>query len=171
MGTFPLFVPPFFLPMYSHSIGLSSGTGAGLVAGFNFSSALGRILSGYFCDSLGPLNTLFLALTLSTFSMLALWPISRTLAPMIVFVIVNGASNGGFFATMPTVVGNIFGSARLSVAMGMIVTGWGGGYLMVSSLVHCQTCLLIAQRVLLLQVICLKLMVERKKDFRLIGLP
>jgi hypothetical protein len=36
---------------------------------------------------------------------------------------------------MPTVVGNVFGSQRVSVAMAMIVTGWGGGYLMVSSLV------------------------------------
>jgi hypothetical protein len=40
-------------------------------------------------------------------------------------------SNGGFFSTMPTVVGNVFGSARVSVAMGMIVTGWAGGYLLV----------------------------------------
>lgn len=32
---------------------------------------------------------------------------------------------------MPTVVGNVFGSQRVSVATGMIVTGWGGGYLMV----------------------------------------
>lgn len=31
---------------------------------------------------------------------------------------------------MPTVVGNIFGSARLNAAMGMIVSGWAGGYLM-----------------------------------------
>jgi hypothetical protein len=35
---------------------------------------------------------------------------------------------------MPTVVGSVFGSRRVSVAMGMIVTGWGGGYLMVSSI-------------------------------------
>ena len=33
---------------------------------------------------------------------------------------------------MPTVVGNVFGSARVSVAMGMIVSGWVGGYLLVS---------------------------------------
>lgn len=29
-----------------------------------------------------------------------------------------------------TVVANIFGSARLSVAMGMVVTAWTGGYLL-----------------------------------------
>lgn len=130
VGTFPLFVPPFFLPMYSHSLGFSSSTGAGLVAGFNFSSAVGRIACGFLCDILGPLNTLFLSLLLCGISMTALWPVSNSLASLIVFVIINGASNGGFFATMPTVVGNVFGSARVAVAMGMIVTVWAGGYLM-----------------------------------------
>jgi len=131
LGTFPLFVPPFFLPMYSKSIGLSSSTGAGLVAGFNFSSAVGRIFCGILCDRVGALNVLFLSLSLSALSMLALWPQSSTLAPMVVFVIINGISNGGFFSTMPTVVGNVFGSARVSIAMGMVVTGWSAGYLLV----------------------------------------
>ncbi|KAI9151424.1 Beta-lactamase-like protein [Paramyrothecium foliicola] len=130
LGTFPLFVPPFFLPLYAKSLGLSSGTGAGLVAGFNFSSAVGRIGCGLLCDVLGALNTLLLSLVISGLSMLALWPASTTLGPMIAFVILNGISNGGFFSTMPTVVGNVFGSARVSTAMGMIVTGWMGGYLM-----------------------------------------
>nr|XP_036576013.1 monocarboxylate permease [Colletotrichum truncatum]KAF6782684.1 monocarboxylate permease [Colletotrichum truncatum] len=134
VGTFPLFVPPFFLPLYSKSIGLSSSTGAGLVAGFNFSSAVGRVCCGVLCDAFGALNVLFVSLALSAVSILAIWPASTTLAPMIIFVIVNGISNGGFFSTMPTVVGNVFGSARVSVAMSMIVTGWAGGYLMVSLL-------------------------------------
>ncbi|OLN93199.1 Riboflavin transporter MCH5-like protein 12 [Colletotrichum chlorophyti] len=130
LGTFPLFVPPFFLPLYSKSIGLSSTTGAGLVAGFNFSSAVGRICCGALCDSVGALNVLCVSLVLTAVSMLAIWPVSTTLGPMVVFVVVNGISNGGFFSVMPTVVGNVFGSARVSVAMSMIVTGWTGGYLM-----------------------------------------
>ncbi|KAI5458015.1 major facilitator superfamily transporter [Mariannaea sp. PMI_226] len=130
IGTFPLFVPPFFIPLYSRSIGLSSSTGASLLAGFNFSSAVGRIICGLLCDKLGPVNTLFFSLILTALSILALWPTSTTLAPLAVFVVINGASNGGFFSTMPTIVGNTFGSARVSVAMGMIVTGWVGGYLL-----------------------------------------
>ncbi|OHE98408.1 major facilitator superfamily transporter [Colletotrichum orchidophilum] len=130
VGTFPLFVPPFFLPLYSKSIGLSSSTGAGLVAGFNFSSAVGRICCGAFCDTFGALNVLSVSLFLSAVSILAIWPVSTSLGPMVAFVIINGVSNGGFFSTMPTVVGNTFGSARVSVAMSMIVTGWAGGYLM-----------------------------------------
>ncbi|KAF1816433.1 MFS general substrate transporter [Eremomyces bilateralis CBS 781.70] len=130
IGTFPLFVPPFFLPLYSRSLGFSTKTGAGLVAGFNLASAAGRVGCGLATDRIGPLNTLILSLVGSALSMLALWPVSTTLAPMAVFVVLNGASNGGFFSTMPTVVGNVFGSARVSLVMGMVVTGWTAGYLM-----------------------------------------
>jgi MFS family permease len=132
VATFPLFVPPFFLPLYSASLGLAPSAGAGLVAGFNFSSAVGRLCCGFMSDSIGPVNTLLISLILSAVSMLAIWPVSESLGPLVVFVIVNGAANGGFFSTMPTVVGSVFGSRRVGVAMGMIVTGWAGGYLMVS---------------------------------------
>lgn len=132
IATFPLLVPPFFLPLFTASLGMSSGTGAGVVAAFNFSSALGRLICGLCSDQVGPLNTLFISLLLSALSMLIIWPISTSLGPLIVFVIVNGMANGGFFSTMPTVVGNTFGSARVSVVMGMVVTGWAGGYLLVS---------------------------------------
>ena len=92
-------------------------------------------MCGFFSDRLGPLNTLFLSLLLSAVSMLVLWPVSSSVAPLVAFVIINGMANGGFFSTIPTVVGNVFGSARVSVAMGMIVTGWVGGYLLVSALI------------------------------------
>ena len=58
VGTFPLFVPPFFLPLYATSIGVSSSTAAALVAAFNGSSAIGRIGAGFLSDRIGPLNTL-----------------------------------------------------------------------------------------------------------------
>ncbi|KAJ7659855.1 major facilitator superfamily domain-containing protein [Mycena rosella] len=130
LGTFPLFVPPFFLPLYSASLGLSPSAGAGLVAGFNLASALGRLGCGFASDVIGPVTVLCLALLLNGISMLAIWPVSTSLGPLILFVSVNGLANGGFFSTMPTVVHAVFGSARVSVAMGMIVTGWVGGYLM-----------------------------------------
>lgn len=132
IATFPLFVPAFFLPLYTNSLGLPSSAGAGLVAAFNFSSAIGRLSCGFACDKLGSLNTLFLSLLLSALSIFVLWPVSSSIGPLVAFVVINGSANGGFFSTMPTVVGNVFGSARVSVAVGMIVSGWLGGYLMVS---------------------------------------
>lgn len=134
IGTFPLYVPPFFLPLYANSLGFSSATGAGLVAGFTLSSAAGRIICGYLCDIMGAINVLFTSLLLTAVSMLAIWPASTTLGPLILFVVINGLSNGGFFCTMPTVASNVFGSARVSTVMSMIITGWIGGYLMVSNI-------------------------------------
>ncbi|KFH41632.1 putative transporter-like protein [Hapsidospora chrysogenum ATCC 11550] len=130
IGTFPLYVPPFFIPMYAKSLGLPSSVGASLVAGFSLASAFGRIGSGIACDKLGSLNTLIVSLAITAVTMLAVWPASTTLAPLVVFVAVNGAANGAFFSTMPTAVSNIFGSARVSIAMSMVLTGWVGGYLM-----------------------------------------
>lgn len=131
LGTFPLFVPPFFIPLYAQSLGLSTSTGAATLAVFNFSSAVGRFLTGFVSDRLlGPINTLFAVLLITGLSLLALWPASVSLAPLMVFVIINGTASGGFFAIMPTVVGSVLGMQRLAVAFGMIVTGWAGGYTM-----------------------------------------
>ncbi|KAK7521834.1 major facilitator superfamily domain-containing protein [Phyllosticta citriasiana] len=115
-----------------NSLGVSSGTGAGLVAGFNFASARGRVRCGFMADLIGPLDTLFVSFALTAISMLAVWPVSESIAPLAVFVVINGAANGGFFSTMPTVVSNLFGSARMAVAvaMAMIVLGWTGGYVL-----------------------------------------
>ncbi|KAJ0422201.1 major facilitator superfamily domain-containing protein [Aspergillus carlsbadensis] len=126
IATFPLLVPPFFLPLYTDSLGMKSSVGAGVVAAFNFSSALGRLMCGFCSDALGPLNTLFLSLTLSAVSMLVLWPVSNSIGPLVAFVIINGMSNGGFFSTMPTVVGNVFGSARGAPIAGYILDASGG---------------------------------------------
>jgi MFS family permease len=128
VATFALFVPAFFLPLYTHSLGLSSSTGAALLAGFNFSTAIGRLVSGFSCDYIGPLNTIFIAMFVNAITMLSIWPVSGTLAPLVAFAIINGIANGSFFTSMPTAVGTLYGSVRVPVAMGMIITGWTGGY-------------------------------------------
>lgn len=131
IATFPLFVPPFFLPLYAQSLGMSGSAGALLVCLFNFSSAFSRILTGVISDKLtGPLNALFLSLALTAITLLAMWPTSRGLGELIAFVLLNGAGNGGFFSIMPTVTGQLLGNYRMGTAFGMIVTGWVGGYLM-----------------------------------------
>lgn len=132
IGSFPLLVPPFFIPLYSRSIGLESRTGAYLVAGFNFASAIGRISSGLLSDRIGAVNALFSALALNALTILVLWPFATSIGTLVAFVIINGMSSGAFFSAMPTTVGNIFGSTRVAAAMGFIVTGWVGGFMMVS---------------------------------------
>lgn len=119
------------LPLYGQSLGYSSSTNAALVAGFNLCSAFGRLGFGALCDYIGPINSLLSAVLTTGISLLALWPFSDSLAPLLVFIVLNGASNGGFFSTMPTVISSISASVPVPVVMGMVVTSWAGGYIMV----------------------------------------
>lgn len=127
---FTLFVPPFFLPLFAQSIGLSSNTGAGLVAGFNVCTTIGRFAAGPLCDYIGPLNTCTIFFTLNAITTLAIWPVSSTLPPLVIFITLNGIANGAFFTTLPMVVSSMVDPSRASVAMSMSITGWTGGYLM-----------------------------------------
>ena len=129
-GTFALYVPPYFLPLFATSIGLSSSTGAGLVAAFNGCGAIGRLGAGYLCDKLGSMNMLLLTMLVNTLSTLAIWPLSSKLGPLILFAVLNGMSNGAFFVAMPTAVGRMTVTGQAPVGMGMAVSGWTGGYLM-----------------------------------------
>lgn len=130
VGTFALFVPPFFLPLFAHSIGLSASTGAGIVAGFNGCTAIGRLGAGFACDKFGSTNMLLLTMAVNAVSMLAIWPVSETIGPLIAFAGINGIANGSFFVTMPTAIGRMTGPGQAAVGMGMAITGWTGGYLM-----------------------------------------
>ena len=129
VGTFALFVPMFFLPLFAHSIGLSASTGAGMVAAFNACAAIGRLGAGFACDRLGSTNMLLLTMALNAVSMLAVWPISGTIGPLVVFAVVNGIANGAFFVTMPTAISRMMRPDQAAVGMGMAITGWTGGYL------------------------------------------
>jgi MCP family monocarboxylic acid transporter-like MFS transporter 3 len=149
IAAFPNYVPPFYLPLFAQSIGLSSSTGAGLVAAFNAcmyhetfcilytlteasnaGNAVGRFAAGPLCDRIGPLNMFVITMVVNAVSMLAVWPVSNTLAPLVVFAMLNGIANGSYFTTQPTVVAGIFGPGRATVAMTMSVTGWTVGNFM-----------------------------------------
>lgn len=124
-------MPPYCMPTFAESIGLSSSTGAGLVAAFNAASAVGRISSGFLSDKIGSVNVALMSMSLLGTTMFLVWPFASTLGVLILFVLVAGIAVGGFFSMMPTVVGHIFGSANMSVTMGMILTSWTFGYLLV----------------------------------------
>ncbi|KAK4561552.1 hypothetical protein LTR86_004231 [Recurvomyces mirabilis] len=130
LSTFTLFVPPFFLPLMARSVGLSSGVGAGLVAGYNACNAFGRFASGPTCDRIGANNTFVIGTLISAASMLAIWPLSSNLTLLATFAVLNGIANGSFFVTMPTVVARMFGPTRAAVAMSQAITGWTVGYLL-----------------------------------------
>ena len=100
------------------------------MAGFNACTALGRLGAGPACDRMGPLNTFFITMVLNALSVLAIWTVSDSLGPLILFAIINGVSNGAFFTALPTVVASMVGPGLAVVAMNMNITGWTAGYLL-----------------------------------------
>lgn len=132
MATFPIFVPPFLLPLYADSIGLSSGTGSAILATWNFSSAIGRVMMGLGADSLlGPVNSLFISLLINGLSIMAIWPVSTSVGILVLFAILNGVGSGGFFSLIPVVIGWVFGTGLVANAFSMLVTAYSVGYFMV----------------------------------------
>lgn len=83
VSLFPLFVAPFFLPLYCTAIGISSSTAALIVSGFNLASALGRIIFGFGADKvLGSINSMLLCLVVTGVSTLVIWPFSHSVLPL-----------------------------------------------------------------------------------------
>ena len=71
--TFPLFVPPFLLPLYDASLGLSGQMGAAILVAWNLASAVGHIGMSFGADRvLGPVNSMIFSILLVGISALAL---------------------------------------------------------------------------------------------------
>ncbi|GAA6040702.1 hypothetical protein JCM8097_000882 [Rhodosporidiobolus ruineniae] len=131
IALFPLFVPPFFLPLYGSSIGLSASTSSLILAGFNLASAGGRVGFGLGADAFfGSINSLVLCLALVGVSTLAIWPVATSMAPLIVFAVINGFCAGGMFSLIPGTVASVFGTKRLGTVFSLMVSFWTSGYFM-----------------------------------------
>ena len=120
--TFSLFVPAFFLPSYAVAAGFSAETGAWLVAGFNLASAVGRIMFGFLADGrIGPLTSLCLAMLLMAISILSIWMASGALlAPLICFLLINGAASGALLSLQAPVCSSLYGVSAMSTTLAML---------------------------------------------------
>ncbi|KAE8395786.1 major facilitator superfamily domain-containing protein [Aspergillus alliaceus] len=129
VGVFSIYAPPFFLPVITRSLGFSPSISAAAVACFNACIVIGRLSSGFACDSCGSMNTLLLAMALNAFSMFAIWSVASTLPILIVSAVLNGLANGAFFVALPAAVGRLAGARRGAGAVSIMLTGWTPGLL------------------------------------------
>ncbi|ETS84482.1 hypothetical protein PFICI_02507 [Pestalotiopsis fici W106-1] len=127
---FALYIPPYYLPLFAQSIGMSSAKAALVTAGYNLAAAFGRFAAGPLCDWIGALNSIMLIMLLNAITLLAIWPVSTAPAPLIIFALLNGVANGGFFTAMPTVFSGFFEPSKGTMAVSTGSTGWTLGYLL-----------------------------------------
>jgi MFS family permease len=103
------FFPALYLPSYATSIGLSSTSGALILAVMSLSQVLGQFSCGYLSDKKMSVSALAVTCSVvSTVATFALWGMAKNLALLIVFGILFG-----FFA---------YGFTTMRVAMGRAVS-------------------------------------------------
>ncbi|KAF4592296.1 monocarboxylate transporter [Ophiocordyceps camponoti-floridani] len=129
ISCFPVFVPPYFIPVFARSISHSSSTGIIALTIWNMSSTVGRVVAGLMADSfLGPINSLCLAIFLCSISALAVWPFASSIGILSLFTVISGTGCGAFFSLFPTVVSAVFGPENTLGVLPMLWAGWFFGY-------------------------------------------
>lgn len=105
-----------------HPLLRSIQTGTYLVAGYNLASFVGRILFGLLADSrVGPLTSLCLAMILMALSILSIWIASNgILAPLIIFLLINGAASGALLSLQPPALASMYGVDEMASTMAVV---------------------------------------------------
>ncbi|KAB8227318.1 major facilitator superfamily domain-containing protein [Aspergillus alliaceus] len=129
LACFPLFIPPYFIPIFARSVTHSHHIGVIMLAIWNVASTLGRVVAGFLADSfLGPINSLILSLALAGLSALVIWPFSSTTGVLSLFIVLNGVGCGAFFSLVPSLVGAMFGGKNTLGILPILWAGWFVGF-------------------------------------------
>ncbi|KAI8313215.1 hypothetical protein K4K61_008581 [Colletotrichum sp. SAR11_59] len=95
LACFPLFIPPYFIPIFSRSMGYSKEIGVIILAAWNLASTLGRVVAGWVADSvLGPVESLAICMLFMALSSLVVWPLSSSIGIFSIYLIFNGIGCG-----------------------------------------------------------------------------
>ncbi|KAK1995548.1 major facilitator superfamily transporter [Colletotrichum falcatum] len=129
LACFPLFIPPYFIPVFSRSMGYSREVGIATLAAWNLASTLGRVAAGWAADALlGPVESLAACMLLMGLSSLVVWPLSSSIGAFAVYLVVNGVGCGAFFSLTPVAVGAAFGPENTLGIIPVIWTTWFCGF-------------------------------------------
>ncbi|TFK90900.1 MFS general substrate transporter [Polyporus arcularius HHB13444] len=122
--------PIFLLPTFTveKAPGLSELMSALPLTVLNVSAALGRILVGFAADKLGPVNALWVAITLSGLTQLVVWTFVSTYAGIMVFAILYGFFCGCFLSLVSAVAAKVYGADRLAGLSGLLLLFNAPGY-------------------------------------------
>ena len=128
------FYPTLYLPSYADALGYNPAIGALLLAVFSLTQVFGQISCGYLSDRKVSVEMLaFVFPLISAISILTLWGLARSLAPLIVFSLLYGFWGGGYvvlWAKMgselsddPIVALMAFGIFAFLKGVGNVITG------------------------------------------------
>ncbi|KAI8220742.1 hypothetical protein K4K54_008360 [Colletotrichum sp. SAR 10_86] len=129
LACFPLFIPPYFIPIFSRSMGYSKEIGVIILAAWNLASTLGRVVAGWVADSvLGPVESLAICMLFMALSSLVVWPLSSSIGIFSIYLIFNGIGCGAFFSLTPIAVSSTFGGENTLSIIPVVWTTWFCGF-------------------------------------------
>ncbi|KAI0742937.1 major facilitator superfamily domain-containing protein [Daedaleopsis nitida] len=122
--------PVFLLPTFTveKAPGMGELLSALPLTVLNISAALGRVLIGFAADKLGPVNALFVAITLSGLTQLVVWMFVTTYAGVMVFAILYGFFCGCFLSLVSAVAAKLYGAEKLAGLSGLLLLFNAPGY-------------------------------------------
>ncbi|KAG0210340.1 hypothetical protein BGX28_009392 [Mortierella sp. GBA30] len=119
LTSFGYFSPLNLLPSYAVDHGLTQAQGAMLNSFLNGASFFGRFIGGIFGDRFGLVNLLLVCVTASALTTLVVWMFATTLPVLLVYVILYGLMGGGFISLLAPVLAEQFGTASLTILVGV----------------------------------------------------
>ncbi|KAF5600652.1 MCH2 (monocarboxylate permease) [Fusarium pseudoanthophilum] len=129
LSCFPLFIPPYFIPIFTRSMGYSNQIAIIILAAWNLASTVGRVLGGYTADHLlGPLNSLIVCLLFIGLSSLVVWPLASSVGIFSIFLVFNGIGCGAFFSLVPPMLGATMGPENTLGILPIVWTTWFCGF-------------------------------------------
>ncbi|SPB44584.1 unnamed protein product [Aspergillus niger] len=125
------FAPSFYLPTYSRLVVGESGFGiTAPLTLMNAGITIGFILIGFLIDRWHVANVIFLATVFTVLAVFAIWGMSVSLPPLLLFAIVYGIFAGSASATWPGIVQAVKETeqtAPTGIILGLLTAGRGVG--------------------------------------------
>ncbi|OPB36873.1 hypothetical protein A0O28_0059530 [Trichoderma guizhouense] len=114
-----MFLPFNYVILQAQNAGFSPSLVPYLIPILNAMSIFGRILPGIVADKMGRFNVMIIITFISAISCLAIWIPVKSVAGIIVFVIIFGFSSGGVISLGPTLVAQISDIRHIGTRVGV----------------------------------------------------
>lgn len=121
-----LYITIVFLPVFADDIGASHVAAAALIGYLGVASIVGRVGLAAVAPRFGLMNTYLISCAIFLVAC-AVWFMSHSYAPLIVFALLMGAGYGANAAMTPSVAASKFGIEGLGSLLGWLYTSFGLG--------------------------------------------
>ncbi|KAG2186016.1 hypothetical protein INT43_002454 [Umbelopsis isabellina] len=121
-------VPFYLIPTYAQDHGMTASQGASLISVLSAFNFLGRIVTGFWGDYIGRLNTEIICMVLSGLFVGVIWVFATSYGVLVAFCVLYGFTCGAYFALMSPVTALVTGIERYANCFSVFLVLQAVGY-------------------------------------------